>query len=236
MKRIVAVAAACALIPLASPAPAATPKPKWQLRTFSGSVTATRTRDATLTCADAASGPKEEVVSGRYSVAFTLNPKSSKQVVGSDAKGRPRTPFALNLRFNVSRITHEKIHVVTPNGDGTCTETTKDCDKTGSPLTKPDKLTVKTTKRTVNQRMAGHFIEEVAVPCAPADAAVPTVMPSGGPMFGTYLDEDTSLSHFNHESTIVVASRSDRPGNGEVTSVVKARLTYKRILPRTTSG
>jgi hypothetical protein len=242
--RLVTFAFAFALIALTTSASAATTYPvcwkgnagckhsltsSWELTTFNGSVTASRTRDATLTCADAASGPKEEVVSGRYAVSFTLNPQSSKQIIRSDAAGRPRTPFALNLRFNVARLTHEKIRTVTPKGDGTCTESTRDCDKTGTPLTKPDKLTVATTKRTVNQRMAGDFIESVTVPCAPDSATVKTVLPSTGPMFGTYLDEATGLRNFQHKTTVVVAGRTDMPGNGEVTSEVRARLSYERI-------
>jgi hypothetical protein len=234
MRRLLAIAVTLALVPVASPAAAATPKAKWELETFTGSVTATRTRDATLTCADAVDGAKEEVVSGRYAVSFTLNPQTSKQVVRSDKKGRPRTPFALNLRFNIARITREKIRTLTPNGDGTCTETFRDCEKTGTPLTKPDKLTVETSGRTVNQRLGGDFIDAVAIPCAPDSATPNTLLPSSGPLFGNFLDEDTGLSNFKHRTTVVVASRSDRPGNGEVTSLVKARLTYKRILPRTT--
>ena len=115
-------------------------------------------------------------------------------------------------------------------GDVHCSESTRDCDKTGDPLTKPDKLTVATQKRTVNQRMAGHFIEEVTVACAPTTATVNTVLPTGGPLFGTYLDEATGLSNFKHKTTVVVANRTDVPGNGEVTSAVRARLTYERIL------
>jgi hypothetical protein len=243
--RFVTIAFALAVVALTTSASAATTypacwkgkagckhslTPSWELETFSGSVTASHTRAATLTCADAASGTKEEVVSGRYSVSFTLNPQSSKQIVRSDASGRPRTPFALNLRFNVARITHEKIHTVTPTGNGTCSESTRDCDKTGTPLTRPDKLTVETRNRNVNQRMAGHFIEDVTVGCAPPTATVNTLLPTGGPLFGSYLDEATGLSNFKHKTTVVVSNRIDRPGNGEVTSAVRARLTYQRIL------
>jgi hypothetical protein len=231
MRRLIAIAVTAALVPVASPADAATPKPKWELETFSGSVTATRTRDATLTCEDAANGPAEEVVSGRYSVAFTLDPKNSKQIVRSDKKGRPRTPIALHLRFNVARLTHEKIRTVTSNGDGTCSESFRDCDKTGTPDTRPDKLTVETTGRTVNQRMRGDFIDDVAIPCAPDTATPKTLLPSSGPMFGTFMDENTGLGNFKHKTTVVFANRTDRPGDGEVTSMVRARLTYKRILP-----
>jgi hypothetical protein len=236
MRRLTLVAVAFALVPIASPADAATTRPRWELETFTGSVTATRARDATLTCADAANGPVEEVVSGRYAVSFTLNPQDSKQIIRSDRKGRPRTPFALNLRFNIARITREKIRTLTRNADGTCTESFRDCEKTGTPTTRPDKFTVRTRRRTVNQRMAGAFIEDVAIRCAPQSANPNTVLPSTGPMFGTFLDEDVGLSHFRHRTTVVFADRTDRPGDGEVTSRVRARLTYKRIAPRTTRG
>jgi hypothetical protein len=210
--------------------------PTWELETFNGSVTATRTRDASLTCEDAASGSKEEVVSGSYSVAMTLSPKDSKQLVRSDALGQPRTPFALNLRFNVSSVTHEKIHTVTPDASapGGCTSTMRDCNKTGTPLTKPDKLSIRTANKRVTQNMAGRFIEDAFVKCAPESATVNTLLPVGGGMFGTFLGEVTGLFNFKHKTTVVVASRSDRPGEGEVTSEVRARLSYSRILRRCT--
>ena len=238
MRRIFALAVTLALVPLASPVAAATtPKPKWQLQTFTGSIVASQTRAATLTCADAADGPTEEVVSGSYSVSFTLNPQSSKQLVRSDAKGRPRTPSPLNLRFNIARITHEKIHTVTPNGDGTCTDTTRDCNKTGDPITRPDQLTLRaSSRRLVNQYLVGSFINDSFVACAPDTATPKTLLPSTGGLIGIYLDENTGLSNFKHKSTVVVADRTDRPGDGELTSVVRARLTYKRVLSGTATG
>lgn len=252
MRLLVALAVVAAAIPLATAGAATTspyPKcwkgqagckhsvtPSWELETFNGSVTTTHDRAATLTCADAASGPKQEVISGTYSVAFTLNPKDSKQVVRSDAKGQPETPFALNLRFNVSRVTHEKIHTVTPDASaaGGCTDATTDCNKTGDPLTKPDKLSISTSNKVVTQNLAGRFVEDAFVPCAPDTASPNSLLPAGGGMFGTFMSELTGLRFFNHRTTLVVTGRTDRPGEGEVTSTVSGRLSYRRSLRRCT--
>src|SRR5215213_7567608 len=83
--------AALATVPIVADAAVAPPKcwkgkrlcvhtstPHWNLRTFSGSVSVNGTRPNALTCADVASGPREEIVAGRYTVKLALDRAKSQ--------------------------------------------------------------------------------------------------------------------------------------------------------------
>ena len=52
---------------------------------------------------------------------------------------KPLTSKPLDISLLVTSTTHERVRTLTPNGDGTCTETFKDCDKTDA-STKSDTL------------------------------------------------------------------------------------------------
>src|SRR3954447_21551950 len=107
-----------------------TATPHWNLKTFGGSISVIGTRPQALTCGDVQNGARDEIVAGRYAVKFTLDPKASQSRIGADARQRPIASKPLKLVFDVSSSTHERVRTLTPAGDGNCTETFRDCDKT----------------------------------------------------------------------------------------------------------
>src|SRR4051794_26114686 len=123
---LVAMAFVLSLIPLATADGAVAPPkcwkgksgcthtstPHWNLRTFAGNVSVVGTRPQALTCADVASGAREEIVAGRYEVKFTLDRRASQSRVAADAQKQPITSKPLKLVFDVSSTTHERVRTL----------------------------------------------------------------------------------------------------------------------------
>src|SRR3954447_16274319 len=225
VRTLVALALALSFIPLASASGAVTPPqcwkgksgcthtatPHWNLKTFTGSVSVIGTRPQALTCADVANGPREEIVSGRYAVKFTLDARASQSRIGADAKEQPITSKPLKLVFDVSSTTHEQVRTLTPAGDGNCTETFRDCDKTNVSRAS-DTLDVFVRSRSVIQETPGDFIKSRFLECAETPAMA-SLLPDD-PVEGKFMSEASSLRAFRHRDTVVTQGRDHQIGDG----------------------
>jgi hypothetical protein len=240
---VVAVAAAAALLPLASAGAASPTLPPcfkgqagckhslsryWRLAGFTGSVTATGSRSPALTCADLAGQERREILSGTYEVDFALDKARSKVTIGADRTGNPRTPAPLRLRFKVTRNTHEQVRVLMPNADGSgCTEATHQCGQVGSVL-RSDRMSIFTRNRRVHQDFAGAFLNPSFVQCA-ADADTPSLLPPG-PLDGRFMAEITHAANFHHRTTHLTVARDIQLENNAQNVAVDGHLTYTRWL------
>ena len=238
---IVLAAVALALIPLGAAQAVTPPKcwkgaagcrhsetPSWDLTSFSGSVSAVGTRPPRLTCADLAGAPRDEIIEGRYTVAFKLDRARSETRVGVDAARQPKTADPLSLRFAVTQTTHELVRTLTPSADGTaCTEATRSCDKSGT-VGGTDRLDVFTRNRRVNQNFGGTFVNNSFLECA-GSADVPSLLPSD-PLDGSFLTRTDGLSTFRHRSVVVTTARDRQIGDGSTSINLKGKLTYARSI------
>jgi hypothetical protein len=197
--------------------------PHWNLMTFGGSASVTGTRPSTLTCADVASGPKDEIVEGRYTVEFTLDPKSSQSLVPADAQKLPTTSKPLKLAFDVTSTTHERIRTL--NQD--CSESFRDCDKTETSRA-GDTLDVFIRAARVIQETPGDFIKSRFLECAETPT-MPSLLPDD-PVEGKFMSQDSSLRAFSHRDTVVTHGRDHQIGDGNTSLAVSGRLTYGRSI------
>jgi hypothetical protein len=204
-----------------------TSTPHWNLRTFTGTADVNGTRPNSLTCADVQQGPREEIVAGHYTVKRRLKRSESQTRVAADAKKNPVTSKPLNLSLLVTSTTHERVRTLAPNGDGTCTETFKDCDKTDA-STKKDTLDVFVRSRSVIQETPGDWIKSAFLECAETPTA-PSLLPDD-PLDGKFMSEPHSLRIFRHPSTTVTHGRDRQIGDGNTSIAVSGRLTYARSI------
>jgi hypothetical protein len=238
---VVATAVVLALVPLAADAAVAPPKcwkgkagcrhtstPHWNLRTFVGNVDVNGTRTNALTCSDVAGGAREEIVAGHYVVKFSLNRASSQTRVAADADKNPITGAKpLALAFAVTSTTHERVRQLAPNGDGTCTETFRDCDRTSTSTAK-DSLDIVTRNRRVVQTTPGDFIKSRFLECAEAQT-MPSFLPDD-PLGENFMTESSRPAAFKHKDTAVRHSRDRQIGDGSTSIAVSGNLTYIRTI------
>jgi hypothetical protein len=237
---VLAAAVALALVPLAADAAVAPPKcwkgkvgcehtatPHWNLQTFTGTASVVGTRPPAVTCADAASGPREEIVAGRYTVKFLLKRSTSQTRVAADAQKHPLTSTPLKLTFNVASTTHERVRTLTANGDGTCAESFRDCDK-ASDSTVRDSLNVFVRGRRVIQVTPGDFLKTAFLECAETPAMT-SLLPDD-PVGEQFMNEDSTLRAFNHRRTVVTTGRDRQIGDGSTSIAVSGKLTYARSI------
>jgi hypothetical protein len=241
VRAVLAVAFALALIPLAAAQGAVTPPkcwkgkagcvhtstPRWNVTGFNGTVAVVGTKTNGLTCADVANGAREEIVAGRYSVKFALNPARSQTRIAANAQKLPATSKPLALRFNVARTTHEQIRKLTPNGDGTCTESTRDCDKSDS-STAADTLDVFIRSKRVVQETRGDFIKPAFLECAETPE-MGSLLPVE-PLDGKFMSETSQLAAFRHRDTLVTQGRDRQIGDGSTTVAISGKVTYARSI------
>jgi len=202
--------------------------PSWNLTTFGGSVSSVGTRPKTLTCADLAGKPREEIVEGRYTVAFKLDPSRSELRVGADRSKQPKTADPLSLRFTVTQTTHEVVRTLTPTADGaSCTESARACDKSGT-VSGTDRLDVFTRNARVNHNFGGTFVNNSFLECA-ATPDMASLLPSN-PLDGSLLTRSDGLSVFRHRSAVVTDGRDRQLGDGSTTVAIKSKLTYARTI------
>jgi hypothetical protein len=178
-----------------------------------------------VTCADAANGPREEIVAGRYAVKFSLGPATSQTRVAADAQKRPVTSTPLKLTFAVTSTTHERVRTLASNGDGTCTESFRDCDKTTS-STARDSLNVFVRNRRVIQETPGNFLGTAFLECA--ETPTMTSLLPDDPIGEQFMSEDSTLRAFNHRDTVVTTGRDRQIGDGSTSIAVSGKLTYAR--------
>jgi hypothetical protein len=200
-----------------------TATPHWNLRTDAGTVSVVGTRPNTLTCADVASGPREEIVEGRYKVEFTLDPKSSQSLIPANAQKLPTTSKPLKLAFDVTSTTHEKIRTL--NQD--CSESFRDCDKTDTSRA-GDTLDVFIRAGRVIQETRGDFIKSRLLECA--ETPTMTSLLPDDPLEGKLMSEDSSLRAFNHRDAVVTHGRDRQIGDGNTSIDVSGKLTYGRSI------
>ena len=237
---VLAAALALALVPLAADAAVAPPKcwkgkvgcrhtstPHWALQTFSGSASVVGTRPPAVTCADAAGGPREEIVAGRYTVKFSLKRATSQTRIAADAQKRPFTSTPLKLTFLVTSTTHERVRTLTANGDGTCTESFRDCDKATS-STARDSLNVFARNRRVIQETPGDFLKTAFLECA--ETPTMTSLLPDDPIGEQFMSEASTLRAFNHRDTVVTTGRDRQIGDGSTSIAVSGKLTYARSI------
>src|SRR3954469_567286 len=241
VRTLFAVALVVALVPLAAAQAAVAPPkcwkgksgcthtatPHWNLKTFTGSVSVIGSRPQTLTCADVANGPREEIVSGRYAVKFTLDPKASQSLIGADAKQQPITSRPLKLVFDVSSTTHEQVRTLTPAGDGNCAETFRDCDQTSASRAS-DTLDVFVRSRSVIQETPGDFIKSRFLECAETPTSA-SLLPDD-PLEGKFMSEASSLRAFRHREVVATHGRDHQIGDGNTSITVSGKLTYGRSI------
>jgi hypothetical protein len=204
-----------------------TSTPHWNLRTFAGTVSVVGSRPQSLTCADVADGAREEIVSGRYTVKFALDRKASQTRVGSDAQKQPITSKPLALVFDVAATTHERVRQLSPNGDGTCTEAFRDCDKNADSRAK-DSLNVVVRGRQVIQETPGDFIRSRFLECAETPTSA-SLLPDD-PVGEEFMTEASSLRAFRHRDTVVTHSRDRQIGDGATSIEITGELTYARTI------
>jgi hypothetical protein len=236
------MAFALALIPLASAQGAVTPPkcwqgkagcvhtstPHWNVTGFNGTVSVVGTKPSSLTCADTANGPREEIVSGGYTVKFTLDRPRSKTRIAANAHKLPTTSKPLALRFNVTRTTHEQVRKLTPNADGSgCTESTRDCDKSDT-STAADTLDVFIRTQRVVQETPGNFIKPSFLECAETPE-MGSLLPVE-PLDGKFMSETSRLAAFRHRDTVVTHERDRQIGDGSTTVAVSGKVTYARSI------
>jgi hypothetical protein len=239
---VVAAAVTLSLIPLAAAQGAVAPPkcwkgkagcthtstPHWNVQTFGGTVTVVGTRQPVVTCADTASGPREEIVAGRYTVKFTLDRKASQTRIGADAHKNPTTSNPLKLAFDVASTTHEQVRTLTPTGDGqTCTESFRDCDKTAASR-HTDTLDVFARANRIVQETPGDFIKPAFLECAETPTMA-SLLP-GDPLEGTFMSEQSLPSAFRHRDTVVTQGRDHQIGDGNTSVDLTGKVTYGRSI------
>jgi hypothetical protein len=237
---LIATALALALLPLAAEAAVAPPKcwkgkkgcthtstPHWNLRTFTGTADVNGTRPNSLTCADVQSGPRDEIVTGHYTVKMTLKRSESKTRIGADADENPITSKPLDISLLVTSTTHERVRTLSPNPDGTCTETFKDCDKTDE-STKKDTLDLFVRSRSVIQETPGDWIKSAFLECAETPTT-PSLLPDD-PLDGKFMSERSSQRIFKHPNTTTTHGRDRQIGDGSTSITVSGELTYARTI------
>jgi hypothetical protein len=232
------VAAALSLIPLASADGAVAPPkcwkgskgcthtatPHWNVLSFTGTAGVVGARAPTATCADT---PKDEIVSGRYTVEFALDRKASQTRIAANAQKNPTTSKSLKLVFNVTSATHERVRTLTPAGDGTCTESFRDCDKTDSSR-KSDKLDVFVRSNRIVQETPGDFIKPAFLECAATPTSA-SLLPDD-PLEGMFMSEQSSRSAFRHRDTVVTHGRDRQIGDGNTSIELSGKVTYGRSI------
>jgi hypothetical protein len=237
---LIATALALALLPLAAEAAVAPPKcwkgkkgcthtstPHWNLRTFEGTADVNGTRTNALTCADVANGPRDEIVAGHYTLKMTLKRSESQTRIGADANENPITSKPLGISLLVTSTTHEKVRTLSPNPDGTCTETFKDCDKTDQ-STKKDTLDLFVRSRSVIQETPGDWIKSAFLECAETPTAT-SLLPDD-PLDGKFMSERSSQRIFKHPDTTTTHGRDRQIGDGSTSIAVSGKLTYARTI------
>ena len=238
---VLAAAVALSLLPLAADAAVAPPKcwkgragcthtavPHWNLRTFDGSVSVVGTRPPQLTCADAVSGPREEIVEGRYVVKLTLDPGSSQSRIAANAQELPTTSKPLKLSFDVSSATHEQVRTLTPDAGGQgCTESFRDCDRSSTSRA-GDSLDVFIRSRSVIQETPGDFVKSRFLECAETPTMA-SLLPDD-PLDGKFMSEDSTLAAFRHRDTVVTHGRDHQIGDGATSVEISGKLTYTRSI------
>lgn len=242
---VLATAFVLALVPLGADAAVAPPKcwkgktgcvhtstPHWNLTTFVGSVDVNGTRPPGLTCSDVANGAREEIVAGHYLVKFGLNRRSSNTRIAADAQRLPLTSTPLKLAFGVTATTHERVRRLSPNGDGTCTETFRDCDRNSSSTAK-DSLNVVVRGRRVVQEMPGDFVKTRFLECAKTPDMA-SLLPDD-PLGEQFMSEASTLRAFRHRDTVVTTGRDRQIGDGSTSIAVSGKLTYARSIRACTS-
>jgi hypothetical protein len=240
VRTLLVAAAVLSLVPVVADAAVAPPKcwkgkagcrhtstPHWNLQAFTGSASVNGTRPGSLTCADVAGGAREEIVQGRYVVKFSLNRVKSQTRVGADAQKRPLTSSPLKLAFAVTSTTHERVRSLAPNGDGTCTETFRDCDK-ASNSTARDSLKLFVRNRQVIEEMPGDFLGRAFLECA--ETPTMTSLLPEDPLGEEFMDEDGSLAAFRHRDTRTSHGHDHQIGDGSTSLAVSGRLTYVRSI------
>lgn len=237
---LVATAFVLAAIPAVTDAAVAPPKcwkgkagcrhtstPRWNLRTFTGTADVNGTRPNALTCADVANGPRDEIVAGHYTVKMSLKRSESQTRIGADANKNPITSKPLEIKLAVTSTTHERVRTLTSNGDGTCSESFRDCDKTDA-STKSDTLDVFVRSRSVIQETPGEWIKSAFLECAES-ATTPSLLPDD-PLDGKFMSEPHSLRIFRHPDTTVNHGRDRQIGDGNTSIAVSGELTYARTI------
>jgi hypothetical protein len=194
---------------------------------FSGSVSVVGTRPQSLTCADVGSGAREEIVAGRYTVIFALDRRSSQTRIAPDSNKLPITSRPLALTFDVTSTTHERVRRLAPVGDGTCTETFRDCDRSESSRAN-DTLDVFTRGRRVVQQTPGDFIATKLRECAETPE-MRSLLPDR-PLDADYMSEDSPLRAFRHRDTVVTHSRDLQLGDGSTSVAISGELRYARSI------
>jgi hypothetical protein len=202
-----------------------TSTPHWNLRTYTGTVAVVGTRQQSLTCADVERGAREEIVEGHYSVKFALDRKASQTRVAADAQKQPLTSKPLALVFDVAATTHERVRTLAPNGDGTCTETFRDCDKNADSRAK-DSLNVVVRGRQVIQETPGDFIKSRFLECAETPSSA-SLLPDD-PLGEEFMTEASTLRAFRHRDTTVTHGRDRQIGDGSTSIEISGKLTYAR--------
>jgi hypothetical protein len=198
--------------------------PHWDVRSFGGTVSVVGTRRATLTCADVANGPREEIVAGRYTVRFSMRRDLSDLRVPANARKLPTTSKPLDVTLRVTSVTHERVRTLDPNG---CKESFRDCDTSRTGLV-ADRLEVYVRGRRVIQESPGDFIPARFLECA--ETATTTSLLPDDPLDGKLVSEDSSPAAFRHRSTVVPIGRDRQVGDGNTSVTVSGRLTYARTI------
>jgi hypothetical protein len=238
---ILGAAVTLSLIPLASADGAVAPPkcwkgkagcthtatPHWNVRTSTGTVEVVGTRQQLLTCSDTSSGSREEIVAGRYTVKVALDAKASQTRIGADAHKNPATSNPLKLVFDVTSTTHERVRTLTPAGDGACTESFRDCDKTNASR-RTDTLDVFLRANRIVQETPGDFIKSAFLECAETPAMA-SLLPDD-PVDGTFMSEQSRLSAFRHRDTVVTFGRDHQIGDGNTSINLSGKVTYGRSI------
>lgn len=204
-----------------------TATPHWTLRTFTGTADVNGTRANSLTCADVQQGARDEIVAGHYTVKMSLKRSESQTRVGADARGNPITSKPLRLSLLVTSTTKERVRTLTPNGDGTCRETFRECDRADS-STKKDTLDVFARSRSVIQETPGDWIKSAFLECAETPTT-PSLLPDD-PLDGKFMSEPHSLRIFRHPDTTVTHGRDRQLGDGDTSIAVSGELSYARSI------
>jgi hypothetical protein len=240
VRTLLATAFVLAAIPAVTEAAVAPPKcwkgkagcrhtstPHWNLRTFTGTADVNGTRPNSLTCADVQQGPRDEIVAGHYTVKMSLKRSLSQTRIGADANKNPITSKPLQLSLLVTGTTHERVRTLTSNGNGTCAETFRDCDRTDQ-STKQDTLDLFVRSRSVIQETPGDWIKSAFIECAETPTT-PSLLPDD-PLDAKFMSERSSLRIFRHPDTTVTHGRDRQIGDGNTSIAVSGKLTYARSI------
>ncbi|HEX4734416.1 MAG TPA: hypothetical protein VH247_08400, partial [Thermoleophilaceae bacterium] len=119
------------------------------------------------------------------------------------------------------------VRTVTSNGDGTCAESFRDCDK-ASNSSASDSLNVVVRNRRVIQETPGEFLKTAFLECA--ETPTMTSLLPDDPVGEQFMSEDSTLRAFSHRSTVVTTGRDRQIGDGSTSIAVSGRLTYARSI------